>query len=109
MASAQLEACEAIGSKVAWALRELGDSMKQMRKCEAEATTIAAKLKAARAELSLVISTPKIATLENGHLASFVYLLMEVVDKVEELVKEVEELGHIAGFRTNPSTPPLSS
>ncbi|XP_061341352.1 aluminum-activated malate transporter 14-like [Gastrolobium bilobum] len=95
-----LEPCEAIGSRVAWTLRELGDCMKQMRKCEAEAN-ISAKLKAAREELSLVISTSKIAELENGEvltIASFVLLLMEVVDKVEELAKELEELGDIAGF-----------
>ncbi|KAK7242983.1 hypothetical protein RIF29_37765 [Crotalaria pallida] len=108
--SAQLETCEAIGSRVAWALRELGDSMNLMRKCEGKGT-ILAKLKAARAGLSFVISTSKIAKLENGQvlaIASLVFLLREVVEKVEDLLKEVEELEQIAGFRTNTSTP-LSS
>ncbi|KAK7270264.1 hypothetical protein RIF29_23279 [Crotalaria pallida] len=106
----QLELCEAIGSRVVWALRELGDSMKQMRKCEAD-TRITPKLKAARAELSLVISMSKISALENNDalaVASFVFLLKEVVDKVEELSKEVEQVGNIAGFCTH-STPVSSS
>ncbi|KAG4981872.1 hypothetical protein JHK87_026621 [Glycine soja] len=99
----QLESCEAIGSRIVWTLRELGDSMKQMRKCEALPHT-SAKLKAARAELSLVISTSKIAAIENIDalaVASFVFLLKKVLDKVEELAKEVEQVGDIAGFRAH--------
>ncbi|XP_020228036.1 aluminum-activated malate transporter 14 [Cajanus cajan] len=100
--ASELESCEAIGSGIVWTLRELGDSMKQMRKCEAE-SHISAKLKAARAEL-LVISTSKIAAIENMDalaLTSFVFLLKKVVDKVEELTKEVEQVGDIAGFRAH--------
>ena len=97
----QFEQCEAIGSRVVWTLRELGDSMKQMRKCEPHIST---KLKAARAEQNMVISTYKISTIENIDalaVASFMFLLKEVLDKVEELIKEVEQLGDIAGFRTH--------
>ena len=97
----QFEPCEAIGSRVVWTLKELGDSMKHMRKCEPHMST---KLKAARAELGLVISTSKIASIENNDalaVASFMFLLKEVVDKVEELTKEVEQVGDIAGFRTH--------
>lgn len=104
--SGELKKCEAIGSRLAWTLKELGDSMKQMRKCEA-GSNISAKLKVAREELNVIISTSMKAELENGEvlaIATFVYLLMEVVEKVEELVIEVGELGDIAGFRT-----PLSS
>ncbi|XP_057438781.1 aluminum-activated malate transporter 13-like [Lotus japonicus] len=106
----QLEPCEAIGSRLAWTLRELGDSMKQMMKCEAEAGTFLAKLKVLRTELSLVISTSMVAQLENEEvlaIASLVFLLMEVVEKVEELVKEVVELGDIARFRNHVT--PVSS
>ncbi|KAF1898323.1 hypothetical protein Lal_00033090 [Lupinus albus] len=111
--SEQLETCEAIGSRVAWALRELGDSMKQMKKCEEnnKGSSILAKLKACKAELSMVISTSKVAILENGQvlaISSLVFLLMKVVEKVEELVQEVEELGQNAAFRIN-ITIPLSS
>lgn len=75
--------------------------MKQMKKWEAE-PHISSKLKAARAELSLIISTSNIASIENTDalaIASFVFLLKEVVEKVEELTKELEQLGDIAGFR----------
>ncbi|TKY62460.1 Aluminum-activated malate transporter 14 [Spatholobus suberectus] len=104
--SVQLERYEAVESRIVCILRELGESMKQMRKCDANAS-ISAKLKAARGDLSLIISTSKMVELEGAQvltIASFVFLLMEVVGKVEELVKEVEELGDTAGFRT-PTTP----
>ncbi|KAK7396365.1 hypothetical protein VNO78_17310 [Psophocarpus tetragonolobus] len=98
----QLETCEAIKSKVACILRELGESMKQMRKCDAKAI-ILAQLKSAREDLNLIISTSKKVELEDSQvlaMASMVFLLKEVLGKVEELVKEVEELGDSAGFGT---------
>lgn len=106
--TAHLESCEAIGSRVVWALRELEDSMKQMRKCQRE-PHISSKLKSARQDISLMISTSKIAAAlqssddDNDALAtvSFAFLLREVVDKVEELTKVVDELGDIAGFRVH--------
>ncbi|XP_027351059.1 aluminum-activated malate transporter 13-like [Abrus precatorius] len=107
--SVQLDTCVAIESKVAGILRELGESMKQMRKCEAK-YNISAQLKAVRSDLNSIISTSKIAQLEDGQvlaIASSVFLLMEVVRKVEELVKEVEELADVAGFSTH--TTPMSS
>ncbi|KAI5426717.1 hypothetical protein KIW84_032229 [Lathyrus oleraceus] len=94
--------CETIGSKVVWTLREVGDSMKQMRKCE-ERDSIIAKLKTTREELSLVTSTSMIEEFENDErlaIASLVFLFMEVVEKVGELVIEVGELQDVAGFRT---------
>ncbi|BAT85430.1 hypothetical protein LR48_Vigan902s000600 [Vigna angularis] len=97
-----LETCEALESKVACVLQELGDSMKQMMKCNAKGC-VSEQLKAAREDLSFIISTFKMAQLEDDQvlsIASFVFLHMEVMRKVEELVKEVEELGEIAGFRT---------
>jgi hypothetical protein len=106
---AQLEQCEAIGSRVVWTLREVGDSMKKMRKCE-ERDNIIDKLKTTREELSLVISTSNIAEFENGEMlaiASLVFLLMEVVEKVGELVIEAGELQDKAGFRTRVT--PVSS
>jgi len=85
-----------------WTLREVGDSMKEMRKCEGRDNTID-KLKTTREELSLVISTSMIEEFENGEMlpiASLVFLLMEMVEKVGELVIEVGELQDMAGFRT---------
>lgn len=106
--TAHLESCEPIGSQIVWALRELEDSMKQMRKCQTE-LHISSKLKSARQDISLMISTSKIAAAlqssddDNDALAtvSFAFLLREVVDKVEELTKVVDELGDIAGFRAH--------
>jgi len=76
--------------------------MKRMRKYEGRDNTID-KLKTTREELSLVISTSMIEEFENGEMlpiASLVFLLMEVVEKVGELVIEVGELQDMAGFRT---------
>ncbi|MED6131716.1 hypothetical protein PIB30_012420 [Stylosanthes scabra] len=110
--------CEEIGSNVMWTLKELGESMKQMRKIHA--SQISTNLKASRAEISMVVmmnifTFNKIATLSilnNNYdeddnnasqlaIASFLFLLKEVVNKVEELTKEVEQLGDIACFPTH--------
>ena len=93
---------EVVGSSLGWTMRELGDSIKQMRKCKAE-PDILPKLKAVRVELSLLISPTKIAAeLENADnniaIASFVLLLPQVLEKIEELSNEVKELGELAGF-----------
>ena len=37
-------------------------------------------------------------TIEDIAIANFLFLLMEIVDKVEVLAKEVETLGEVAGF-----------
>ncbi|XP_057743925.1 aluminum-activated malate transporter 14-like [Arachis stenosperma] len=114
-----IEPCfEAIGSNIVWTLKELGESMKQMRKIHA--SQISTKLKASRADISMVVkitisTSKKISTImlnnndENNNcydddddvslaIASFLFLLKEVVNKVEELTKVVEQLGDIAGF-----------
>ncbi|KAK7344492.1 hypothetical protein VNO77_14152 [Canavalia gladiata] len=91
-----------IGSQIAWSLRELGESLKQMRKCETE-SEISRKLKAAREELRLVIWAWKIGAIEKSsdavEASCFVFLLKEVVEKVEELSNKVVEVGDVAGFR----------
>ncbi|QHO25407.1 aluminum-activated malate transporter 14-like isoform X2 [Arachis hypogaea] len=117
-----IEPCfEAIGSNIVWSLKELGESMKQMRKIHA--SQISTKLKASRSEISMVVkmiisTSKKISTSmlnnndENNNCydddddaslatASFLFLLKEVVNKVEELTKVVEQLGDIAGFPTH--------
>lgn len=74
-----------------------------MRKCETT-SLITPKLKSMRQELSQAISPSTLGVLENSdgiEIASFVFSLMEIVDKVEELAKEVEELGERAGFLAN--------
>jgi len=82
--------------------------MLKMRRCNAEAS-IVPKLKAMRVELNSVMSPSKLGPIENGGLAvaTFVFILMEMVEKVEELAKEVEELGELANFCYVP--PPLAA
>ncbi|XP_059436142.1 aluminum-activated malate transporter 13-like [Corylus avellana] len=95
------EPCEAVGSLLAPTLRELGESVLKMRRCHAE-DSILPKLKSMRVELNSVMSPSKLGPIENGGfaVATFVFMLMEMVEKVEELAKEVEELGKLADFRT---------
>ncbi|XP_010255920.1 PREDICTED: aluminum-activated malate transporter 12-like [Nelumbo nucifera] len=93
------EPCEAVALSLICTLRELGDSIKGMKRCSPKVLLVA-KLQLMRLELS-VASSPSRLVLENCDglaMASFVYVLMEMVDKVEKLAQEVEELAHLAGF-----------
>lgn len=95
------EPCEIVGSKLLQILRELGESITKMKKCHAK-ILIAPKLQSMKIELSLVKS-PKLEEAQNGEgiaIASFVFLLMEMMEKVEVLAKEVEELGEMADFQS---------
>ncbi|XP_039008737.1 aluminum-activated malate transporter 8-like [Hibiscus syriacus] len=95
------ESCEKVVASFAWTLRELGESIKKMRKCQFE-ELIVPKLKSIRVELSFIVNPFAVEiSLEKCDglgLASFLYSLMEIVEKMEELAKEVEELG---GFHEN--------
>ncbi|XP_044485542.1 aluminum-activated malate transporter 13-like [Mangifera indica] len=94
------EQCEDVGSSLARTLRELGDSIKKMRRCQT-VTSIMPELKSMRQELSLVMSPSILGQLENGdrlEMASFLFTLTVMVDQVEELTKEVQELGELARF-----------
>ncbi|KAM5563763.1 aluminum-activated malate transporter 13-like [Rosa sericea] len=96
------EPSKAVGLSLALTLRELGESVEKMRRSQQEAV-IMPKLKSMRVELNSIISSSKFGPLENVNelaISSFVFLLMEIVEKVEELVKEVEELGELADFGT---------
>ncbi|GAV82391.1 ALMT domain-containing protein [Cephalotus follicularis] len=96
------EPCEAAGKSLAWTLRELGGSIKKMRRCQT-GDLIVSKLKSMRVELSMAMSPSTLGQLENGEglaIANFMFSLMEMVEKVEELAKEVEELGELADFHS---------
>ncbi|KAB2605295.1 aluminum-activated malate transporter 13-like [Pyrus ussuriensis x Pyrus communis] len=96
------EPCEAVGLTLAWSLREVGENLVKMRRCNRE-SVIVPKLKSMRLELSSIVSPSKFGPIENVDglaIASFVFLLAEMVEKVEELAREIEELGELAGFHT---------
>lgn len=97
-----MEPCETVGLYLAWTLGELGESIKKMERCPPK-ELVASKLQSMKQALSLIASPSKLGAVDNGEglaMASFVFLLMEIVDKVEVLAKEVDELGELAGFRT---------
>ncbi|KAL5123723.1 Aluminum-activated malate transporter 12 [Glycine soja] len=73
--------------KIGEVLRELAAIILALGGCLQASTTIAA-----------------IENIDALAVASFVFLLKKVVDKVEELAKEVEQVGDIAGFRAHSST-----
>ncbi|KAL6271652.1 hypothetical protein ACE6H2_028563 [Prunus campanulata] len=97
------EPSEAVGLSLAWSLRELGESLMKMRRCPQE-NVILPKLKSMRLELSSMVSPVSnfgpLEDIEGLAIASFVFLLTEMLEKVEELAKEVEELGELAGFHS---------
>ncbi|PIA30825.1 hypothetical protein AQUCO_05400134v1 [Aquilegia coerulea] len=93
------EPCEAVAPFLACTLRELGDSIMNMQKSRPEAL-IVAKLQSIRLDFSEAVSDS--ATIMDGDglaIASFVFLFMEMMSKIEMLAKEVEELGNLAGFQ----------
>ncbi|XP_052184805.1 aluminum-activated malate transporter 12-like [Diospyros lotus] len=98
------EPCEAVGSLLAGILGELGETVMKMERPRPK-ELIASKLQSVKLELSLVASAPsKLEASENSTeglgLASFMFLLLEIAEKVEVLAKEVEELGELPGFPT---------
>ncbi|PSR86061.1 Aluminum-activated malate transporter like [Actinidia chinensis var. chinensis] len=96
------EPCEVVGSSLVWTLRQLGGSIMKMERCRPKAL-MASKSHSTNIELSLVTSHSILGAAENGEglaMASFVFLLMKLVEEVEVLAKEVDELGELASFQT---------
>ncbi|KAL2510655.1 Aluminum-activated malate transporter 12 [Abeliophyllum distichum] len=95
------EPCEIPGLSLVWILRELGESIEKMNKCRAKILIIP-KLQLIKLQLSLMQPSFKIQVENDDSLAisSFIFLLMEFVEKVEILAKKVEELGEFANFET---------
>lgn len=83
-------------------MRELGKSITNMNRCQAKVITVP-NLQSIKLELTTLTTLSKlkgIADFESLAIANFLFLLVEIVDKVEVLAKEVEALGEVAGFQS---------
>ncbi|XP_016496645.1 aluminum-activated malate transporter 13-like [Nicotiana tabacum] len=88
--------CETIGLSIAWILKEVGESIRDMKICRTK-VLISPRTQCMIQELSLLVKTAESST-ENLGLASFIFHLLELVEKVEMVATKVEELGEIARF-----------
>ncbi|KAM3325942.1 aluminum-activated malate transporter 13 [Capsicum chacoense] len=90
------EPCEKIGLSLATILKELGESIRDMKIYRAKILVT----ECIRRELiSLLVNSENNSTDETTlGLSSFIFQILEMVDKVELLAKKVEELGEIAHF-----------
>ncbi|KAK9057279.1 hypothetical protein SSX86_022114 [Deinandra increscens subsp. villosa] len=96
------EPCKSVGLSLGVTLRELGRSISSMKRCQAT-VQIMPKLQSVKQELVLLSTSSRlkgIANAESLAMANLLFLLMEIVDKVEVLSKEVEALGEAAGFQS---------
>ncbi|KAJ4969363.1 hypothetical protein NE237_016064 [Protea cynaroides] len=94
------KSCEVVASLLACTLREHGDSIINMKRCR-PAVLVVAKLQLSRLELSDAVLPCMLRMLPDDDgfaMAGFVFLLMEMLTKMEKLAKEVEELADYAGF-----------
>ncbi|KAK1278013.1 hypothetical protein QJS04_geneDACA022672 [Acorus gramineus] len=86
-------------------LRELGEDIFNMRMCRPH-DTVAVRIESLKTELATAVSASNLSTLvgvnstmrDGLSVASFVFVFMEVLEKVEVISKEVEELGKLARF-----------
>ncbi|PWA80355.1 aluminum-activated malate transporter [Artemisia annua] len=87
------EPCENVGSLLGLVMRELGESIMKKKNSQ----VMMPELKSLKLQLML-LSTSK--TIEDLAIANFMFLLMEIIDKVEVLAIEVETLGEVASFES---------
>ncbi|KVI12541.1 Aluminum-activated malate transporter [Cynara cardunculus var. scolymus] len=90
-----------VGISLGLTMHELGESIMKMRRGQ-EKVLMLPGLQSIELELS-ILSTSELQAIENVEalpIANFLFLLMEIVDKVKVIAKEVEELGQVAGFQS---------
>ncbi|KAL7588198.1 hypothetical protein Lser_V15G37749 [Lactuca serriola] len=94
------ETCKNVGLSLGVTLRELGESIMKMRRGN-EKVLVLPEVQSTKLELTILSSSELQAfeTVEALAVANFMFLLMEIVDKVKVLAKEVEELGEVADFQ----------
>ncbi|KAK9057278.1 hypothetical protein SSX86_022113 [Deinandra increscens subsp. villosa] len=96
------EPCKSVGFSLGVALRELGRSISNMKRCQATVQTVP-KLQSVKQELVLLAASSRLKGIGNAEslaISNLLFLLMEIVDKVEVIAKEVEALGEAAGFQS---------
>ncbi|KAK9055781.1 hypothetical protein SSX86_026866 [Deinandra increscens subsp. villosa] len=95
------ETCKHIGLSLGLTMRELGENILKMRRGQEKVPTVP-RLQSIKLELT-ILSTSELQAIENVEalaIANILFLLMEIVEKLKVLAKEVEELGEIAGFES---------
>ncbi|KAJ9547645.1 hypothetical protein OSB04_020188 [Centaurea solstitialis] len=95
------EKCNNIGISLIHTMRELGESIEKMRSVQ-EKVVMLPGLQSIKLELS-ILSTSELRAIENVEaftIANFLFLLMEIADKLKVIAKEVDELGDVAGFHS---------
>ncbi|KAL7584656.1 hypothetical protein Lser_V15G41688 [Lactuca serriola] len=95
------EPCKNVGLLLGLTMRELGENIMNKKRSNLE-VFIMPELQSIKLDL-ILLSTSKLGAIENVEdlaIANFLFLVMEMVDKVELLAKEVEALGKVAGFQT---------
>ncbi|GFP97831.1 aluminum-activated malate transporter 12 [Phtheirospermum japonicum] len=94
--------CENFMLTIGWILKELGESIEKMELCKSKAL-INPKLQSLELQLCPRFSSCKTEDFESDEdvaaVATFNFLLLEIVAKVEMLALKVEELGEAANFR----------
>ncbi|PIN25877.1 hypothetical protein CDL12_01394 [Handroanthus impetiginosus] len=93
--------CENFMLSIQWLLKELGEGIEKMESYKTK-VLLTPKLQSMKLQLSPRFSTSKMEVSETDEdlaIASFNFLLLEIVDKVEILAQKVQELGEVANFR----------
>lgn len=94
-----------IGLSVTWILRELGESILKMKKCESK-VSIVQKHESMKEQLRLLNSVMQMQMQteqgmdpdEHFAIVSFGFLLTEISEKAQILVEKVEIFGQLASF-----------
>ncbi|XP_022846474.1 aluminum-activated malate transporter 13-like [Olea europaea var. sylvestris] len=102
MSQATKEPTEIVMLSLVWILREFGESIKKMKRCRAS-VLITPKLQSMKLQLNLIYSADStVEAQENDEKFKITCssLLMEIVAKMDLLVKELEGLEKLAKFQT---------
>ncbi|KAK1412552.1 hypothetical protein QVD17_33905 [Tagetes erecta] len=101
MLKAIKDPCKNVGVSLGLTMRELGESIMKKKRNQAKILTVQ-ELQTMKLTLMQISSSTlqPIENLEDLAIANFLFLLMEIVDKVEELAKQVEGLGSVSGFQS---------